>query len=173
MKGKLNNWQANWHCKITWGWFNIDLHGLTCWGRYECLLHLVLQNIKRDVMSQPYPWARKQGKSYNFDSDIISIGGLHTKLWAPKVVEVPTLGILGLGSLETKWHLGVGPMARHKIYYKGEGGGFPQVRAVVSLVSLCLLVVRPCTKMLQLRINQLVVWFLQVHVSNWITCQSS
>jgi hypothetical protein len=25
--------------------------------------------------------------------------------------------------------LGVGPMAKHKIYYKGEGGGFPQVQA--------------------------------------------
>jgi hypothetical protein len=29
----------------------------------------------------------------------------------------------------TKWHLGVGPIVRHRIYYKGEGGGgFPQVR---------------------------------------------
>jgi hypothetical protein len=25
---------------------------------------------------------------------------------------------------------------RHKVYYKMEGGGFPQVQAVVSLVSL-------------------------------------
>jgi hypothetical protein len=47
---------------------------------------------------------------------------------------------------ETKWHLGVGPMARHKEYYKGESGGFPQVRAVVSLLNLCLPVARPCTK---------------------------
>jgi hypothetical protein len=30
-------------------------------------------------------------------------------------------------------------MAKHKVYYKGEGGGFPQVRAVVSLwVCVCL-----------------------------------
>ncbi len=43
-------------------------------------------------------------------------------------------------------HLGVGLMARHKVYYKGEGGGFRQVRAMVSLVSPCLLVARPCTK---------------------------
>ncbi len=34
----------------------------------------------------------------------------------------------------------------HKEYYKGEGGGFLQIQAVVSLVSLCLPVVRPCTK---------------------------
>jgi len=34
-------------------------------------------------------------KGYNFASDVISIGGLHTKLWAPKVMGVPTLGISG------------------------------------------------------------------------------
>jgi len=40
------------------------------------------------------------------------------------------VGISGfpLGSPGTKGHLGVGPMARHIIYYKGEGGGFPQVQ---------------------------------------------
>jgi len=26
-------------------------------------------------------------------------------------------------------------MARHKVYYKGEGGGFPQARAVVKIMS--------------------------------------
>jgi hypothetical protein len=53
-------------------------------------------------------------------------------------VGVPTLAILGLpfGSLRTKSHLDVGPVERHKVYYKGEGGGFPQVRAVASLMSL-------------------------------------
>jgi hypothetical protein len=61
---------------------------------------------------------------------------------------VPILAISGLplGSLETKCHLDVGLVERHKVYYKGEGGGFPQVRAVVSLVSLSLLVVHPSTK---------------------------
>ncbi len=52
-------------------------------------------------------------------------------------------------SPETKCHLDVVLMERHKIYYKGEGGGFPQVRAVVSLVSLSLLVVRPSTENVQ------------------------
>jgi hypothetical protein len=58
------------------------------------------------------------------------------------------LGILGfkLGSPKKKWHLGSGPVARHKVYYKGEGGGFPQVWAVVSLMSLCLPMVHMCTK---------------------------
>jgi len=51
-------------------------------------------------------------------------------------------------------------MAKHRIYYKGEGGGFPQVQAVMSLVSLCLLMAHPCIKMPKLRTNQLVVWFV-------------
>jgi len=44
-------------------------------------------------------------------------------------VGVPTLGILGLsiGSLGTKCHLDVGLVERHRVHYKGEGGGFPQV----------------------------------------------
>jgi hypothetical protein len=46
------------------------------------------------------------------------------------------------------------------ISYKGEGSGFPQVWAMVSLMSLCLHVARSCTKVLQLRINQLVIWFV-------------
>ncbi len=49
---------------------------------------------------------------------------------------------LPLGSLGTKSHLDVGLVGSHIVYYKGEGGGFPQVRAVVSLVSE-LLVARP------------------------------
>jgi hypothetical protein len=87
-------------------------------------------------------------QGYNFDLDLISIEGLHTKLWGPKVARVPTLAISGLpfGSPETKSHLDVGLMERRKVYYKGEGGGFPQVQAVVSLVSPSLLVARPSTK---------------------------
>jgi hypothetical protein len=56
--------------------------------------------------------------------------------------------ILGLpfGNLGTKSHLDVVPVERHIVYYKGEGGGFPQVRAVVNLVSPRLPVVRLHTK---------------------------
>jgi len=32
-------------------------------------------------------------EGYNFTLDLISIGGLHVKLWGHKVVGVPTLGI--------------------------------------------------------------------------------
>jgi len=55
----------------------------------------------------------------------------------PKLAGIPILGILRipLGRSETKCNLDASHVARHKVYYKGEGGGFPQVRAVVSLVS--------------------------------------
>jgi hypothetical protein len=41
------------------------------------------------------------------------------------------------GSLGKKSHLDVVFAERRREYYKGEGGGFPQVRAVVSLVCPC------------------------------------
>ncbi len=43
-------------------------------------------------------------------------------------------------------HLGATPVANHIKYYKGEGGGFPQVWAMVSLMNLCMHVVHLCTK---------------------------
>jgi hypothetical protein len=65
----------------------------------------------------------------------------------------------GVGVLGEKNHLDVGPMERCRVYYKGEGGGFPQVWVVVSLVCPCCpwLVLAP--KVLQLRTNHL-VWVL-------------
>jgi hypothetical protein len=85
-------------------------------------------------------------KNYNFGFDLIVIEGLHTKLWAPKVTKVLGARIPRSGSLGTKCHLDVGLMERHKEYYKGEGGGFTQVRAMVSLVSSRLFVVHPSNK---------------------------
>jgi hypothetical protein len=75
-----------------------------------------------------YHW-KAIDEEYNFALGLISIKGLHTKLWGPKVARIPTLGIseLPFGNPETKCHLDVGLMERHKVYYKGEGGGFPQV----------------------------------------------
>jgi hypothetical protein len=97
-----------------------------------------------------YCW-KALDKGYNFALDLISIGCLHTKLWGPKVVEVSTIGISGfpVGNPRSKRHLDVGLVKRHKVYYKGEGGGFPQVRAVVSLVNLSLPVLCPSTKSAQ------------------------
>jgi hypothetical protein len=47
----------------------------------------------------------------------------------PKVVGVPSLGIskLPFASLGTKCHLDVVLVERHRVYYKGEGGGFRHV----------------------------------------------
>ncbi len=53
---------------------------------------------------------------------------------------------LPLGSPGTKCHLDVGLVERHKVYYKGEGGGFPQVQAMASLVSPNLPVTGPSIK---------------------------
>jgi hypothetical protein len=79
------------------------------------------------------------------------------------VARVPVVGIsrLPFGSPRTKCHLDMGLVERHTIYYKGEGGGFPQVLTVVSLVSSSLPMARPSTKLkvLQLYTNQVVVWF--------------
>jgi len=61
-------------------------------------------------------------------------------------VLVVRISRLPLGSPGTKCHFDVGLVERRRIYYKGEGGGFPQVQAVVSLVSLSLPMARPSTK---------------------------
>ncbi len=67
---------------------------------------------------------------------------------------------------DKKNHLNVAPVERCKVYYKGEGGGFPQVRAVVSLVSPSCpwLVLAP--KMLQLCTNHLVLVLCRSLVSD-------
>jgi hypothetical protein len=50
-----------------------------------------------------YLW-KALNKGYNFALNLTSIEGLYTKVWAPKVVGIPILGIpkLPLGTLETK-----------------------------------------------------------------------
>jgi hypothetical protein len=68
---------------------------------------------------------------------------------------------------QEKMTFGCWPCRQAQIILLGEGGGFPQVRAMMSFVSLCK---RPwlvrAPKVLQLGINQLFVWFVQVCVSN-------
>jgi len=86
--------------------------------------------------------------SYNFALDLTSIRGLYKKLWAPKPqwTQFWEFWDSQIGNPGTKWHLGASLVAMHKKYYKGEGGGFPQIQAVVSLVILCLPMAYPCTK---------------------------
>jgi len=50
------------------------------------------------------------------------------------------------GTLGTKWYLGAGPMAKHKIYYMGEGGDFPQIEAMMNFANLSLPMARPNIK---------------------------
>ncbi len=68
---------------------------------------------------------------YKFSLDLISIGGLSWELWASGV-QTRTISGLFLGSLGTKSHSDVGAMEQRKEYYMGEGGGFPQVWAMVN-----------------------------------------
>jgi hypothetical protein len=64
--------------------------------------------------SATYCW-KALDEGYNFASDLISITGLHAKLWRTKIAEVSTLVISGLplGSLGTKGHLDVGLVGNH------------------------------------------------------------
>jgi hypothetical protein len=57
-----------------------------------------------------YCW-KALDEGYNFALDLISIGGVHAKLWGPKIARVPTLAISG-----TKCHLDVGLVERHRVY---------------------------------------------------------
>jgi hypothetical protein len=120
-----------------------------------------------------YHW-KALNESYNFALDLISIRSMHVRLWAPMVTKVPVVGISGftLGSLGTKCHLDVGLVERHKVYYKGQGGGFPQVRPMVSLVSpsCSWLILAP--KMFQLCTNHFVLVLCK---SVWVidACHSS
>ncbi len=105
-----------------------------------------------------YRW-KVLNKGYKFSLDLIAIKGFHAKLYAPKVIGFPVVGILALplGSPGTKSHLDVAPVERHRVYYKGEGGGFSQVRVMVSLVcpGCPWLILAP--KMLQICTNHFVL----------------
>ncbi len=70
------------------------------------------------------------------------------------------ISVLQLGSPGTKNHLDVAPVESHRIYYKGEGGGFPQVRALVSLVCLSCLWLVLTPKVFQLRVSDWSLSFL-------------
>jgi hypothetical protein len=60
-----------------------------------------------------YRW-KDLDKSYNFASNLIAIKGLQAKLYAPKVVVLPVVGILGLplGSPRIKKPFGCGPRGK-------------------------------------------------------------
>jgi hypothetical protein len=85
------------------------------------------------------------------------------------VAGIQTETILGLllGSLGIKNHSDVGAVERCREYYKGEGGGFPWVWAMVSLVSLELLVACPSTEGApESDLTNRVVGLMQVRLNN-------
>jgi hypothetical protein len=84
-------------------------------------------------------------------------------LWGSKVARVPfdTISGLPLESPGKNSHLDVASVESCRVYYKGEGGGFPQVRAVVSLVCPCCPWFVLAPKVFQLRINHFV----------WVVCK--
>jgi hypothetical protein len=113
-KGQKSNWQFDsWPLKVG-NWPN---PGVCRWSVMQC-------------------WKALK-ENYKFVSNLIPIGGLSKKLWIRKVpkVQIGIVSGLLLGSPGTKNHLDVGVAKKCREYYMGEGGGFPQIRAVVSLVS--------------------------------------
>jgi hypothetical protein len=107
-------------------------------------------------------------ESYEFASNLIPIRSLSKKLWVHKVIGVQTETVSGLlfGSPKTKSHSDVGAAERHRKYYMGEGGGFPRIWAVVSLVIPKLLVACPSTKGVpKSELTILLVGLMQVWVS--------
>jgi hypothetical protein len=81
------------------------------------------------------------------------------KVMGPQSCKSPSCGNFETPTWESqdKMWLDVGLMERHKVYYKGEGGGFPQVQAVVSLVSSSCPWLVLTSKVLQLCTNHLVL----------------
>ncbi len=100
-------------------------------------------------------------KTYNFASTSPRSEVCSQSYWAPKSQECPLARFQDshTGVSGEKSHLDVGPVERSRVYYNGEGGSFPQVWAVVSLMCSCCswLVLTP--KVLQLCTNHF-VWFV-------------
>ncbi len=85
------------------------------------------------------------------------------------MARVQTGAVSGLffGSPGIKNHSNVSVVKRCRKYYKGEGGGFPQVWAVVSLVSPESPMACPSTKgAAESELTNLLVGWMQIRVNN-------
>jgi hypothetical protein len=115
-----------------------------------------------DVCRGSATWRWKDLKErYKIASDLIPIWGLSKKLWMPKVPkdETETVSRLLLGSPGKKCHSDVASARSYREYYKGEGGGFPRIWAVVNQVSPSCPWLIPTPKGCRMSSNQLVGWF--------------
>jgi hypothetical protein len=143
-KGRESNWQFNFRpLKVK---NRPDF--LVCWWRAT------------------YCW-KALNKGYNFAWDFIPIRGLHTKLWGPEVVRIPTLAILGLPfGMWASWR-GAQYSIRGKVVASPKSGPW-----WVLWVQVCLwLVLTP--KEFPQGTNQLMAWFC-TGSCEWVkTCHSS
>ncbi len=88
-----------------------------------------------DVWLGSATWSWKAlEESYNLGWELAPIGVDSQEIWAPKVpgLQPGTVSRLLLGSPRKKSHLDVASAESCRVYYMGEGGGLPRVRAVVS-----------------------------------------
>jgi len=113
---------------------------------------------------ETYCWKTLE-EGYNFTLDLISIRGLGTKLWGPKLVGVPILAISRLPRQNAIWMWaswrGREYIIRGKVVASPKSGPWS-----VLCVRICLwLVLVP--KLLQLCTNHLVFGLVQVCVSSW------
>jgi hypothetical protein len=115
-----------------------------------------------DVYSRSATWRWKAlEESYNFGWNLVPIRAWGEKLWMPKIPGVQTGTISGLhfGSPGKKSHSDVASARSCRKYYKGESGGFPRVRAVVSEVCPSARGLSQHPKGCRMSYNQLVVGF--------------
>jgi hypothetical protein len=115
-----------------------------------------------------YHW-KALNKGYNFVSYLTSIRGPHKKLRASKMSKVLISGISGFPTWESQekndiWVLSPWIIIRNTT--RGKVVVFPKSGSWwVLRIRVCLWFVY-AQKMIQLCTNQLVVWFVQVHVNN-------
>jgi hypothetical protein len=91
-----------------------------------------------DVRSKIATWRWKDlFEGYNFGLNLVPIGGRGEELRSPKVLGVQPRTVSGfhLGSPGKKSHSDATPVGERRVYYRGYGGGFSRVRAVVCHVS--------------------------------------
>jgi hypothetical protein len=115
-----------------------------------------------DVCSRSATWSWKAlDERYNFGLNLVPIRAWREKLWTPKVsgVQIRTVSGLHFESPMKKNHLDVASTRSCREYYKGEGGGFPWVQAVVSQVSSSACGLSQHPKGCIMSSNQLVVGF--------------
>jgi hypothetical protein len=121
----------------------------------ECNTPLERSQGEIQVCFRPHPDRRSEQGVMNCQS-----------LKSPNEDNFGTVSGLPLGSPGTKSHLDVAPMEWLRVYYMGEGGGFPRIRVVVSQVSQELPVACPSTKGApECEITNLLVGLMQVQVS--------